>query len=491
MHKTLGNTLKTTAKYGLLLTTLLSGFVNAKVIGNATTVTTVELDKDTYIQKNDVGTNFGNKWFMHVAKISGGGAKVSFIQFTLGDELTSGAKVELVLTARKVVNETLVQLRPATNTSWDETKLTWDNRWDATDGVNYGDVLETFTVAAQDIPADGETGNSYSIDITAHIDGPGSYSFALTNEDQWTDTSFFTRHQSNSDKRPKVLITKDKSYGFSLSPSYFLVNPDPQASSQQTVTLSNEGEVPLQYKGMAANDDISHDQFSYTDNTCSTSEALAQGQSCSFKVVKSYDPTRDAVSEHDLVMLKYSYLDAQGNEGAPMKYPIYIRDSSAEPTAAQAKRRVAPQAKSFRLTDTTTDNEITNLPVSGSDYDIKFTVDGYHNSYRTLVALFDCVDTTADSCAASFNDNIGYVEATAGTPGTGATSYQGNNSATTDFTGSITMPSYANTLVARAYYRSDFDESAANRFTSLVASGGQGMTFADGLGRKIIIQTAQ
>ncbi|WOH38706.1 hypothetical protein RI844_05690 [Thalassotalea fonticola] len=469
-------------KCALVLTLLSTGMADAATIN---VNTSVGFDKDNYSNAANIDNNWSNRQFISIKDLNdAASAKVAYVQFNVAQYSPTGVtKVELVLSARQVAGDTTVELRQASNTTWDETQVNSSTA----PSVSYGaTVLKSFDVTQLDKVLDTAQGELYTIDITDLITSAGDYSFALTISANANSVDFFSSAAQEGFNQPQVNFSGTK--GFSVSPSYFIVKGGGNVTNRkQIITITNEGSYDFTFKGNdTAPNGILYEEYNKTNSTCNSNTVLATGQSCEFTLIQL--KTATTVPNHDIFRIKYLYADL---DNTTRRFPLFIKDISAEATAEQAKRRIAPLLKNFRVTDLGTDTPIAALPIAGTAYDAKFNIDGYHDSYRTIIALFDCADTTAESCAAGFGSNIGWVEATAGYATTGATTYNSYASSVTEFTGTITMPAYSNNLVARVYYRADVDEAMKHHFISVIAAGGQGMSLADGLGRKIIIEAAQ
>ncbi|KGK00093.1 CBM96 family carbohydrate-binding protein [Thalassotalea sp. ND16A] len=476
------------AMCALLLAVFFSGVADAATI---TVNASIGFDKDAYSDAGNPDTDFSSSEYLFIKNVSSSTAKVTYVQFKVptGFSPSDDTKVELVLSARKIAGDTTVEIRDTTNATWNETLV---NDSTSPSVSHTGGVLKSFDVTTLAQVSDSNQGVLYTLDITELITSAGDYSFALTITANGNRVDFFSRDAQLAGNQPKINITNAGTKGFSVSPSYFIVNGDEngsKASRRQIITITNEGSYDFTYKGNDNYGDPSeklYEEYNKSTSTCSNNTVLTTGASCSFTLTQQL--TAVTRPTHDVYRIKYKYPDL---DNVVRKLPIFIKDISAELLDEQGERRIAPVLKNFRITDTGTDTTITALPIPGTDYDAKFDVDGYHDAYRAVIAFFDCADTAVESCAAGFGSNIGWVEATSGTVSTGETSYFTEDSSATEFIGTITMPVYSNNLVARVYYRSDVDEDMKHSFISIIAAGGQDLSLADGLGRKIIIEAAQ
>ena len=172
--------------------------------------------------------------------------------------------------------------------------------------------------------------------------------------------------------------------------------------------------------------------------------------------------------------------------------PIFIT-LNAETVTEQAARRVSPIVNNIAITDTS-DMPLDGYPQSAETYKFTLDLDGYDTDSLVGVVLFECAEPIDTSnCARSLRDKLVSAQAVAGSTGDGGFSYLGLPTGVRNYSAEITMPAMDSTknLVMRLYYKSAQDNAVGNNWISAIIPSGQGLTYVDGLGRKVVIAGAQ
>ncbi len=458
------------------------------------------LTKDTFISASAETVNSNGAKYMSTLKYGLSTEKYGLFEFTLADDFTksSDTTVTLSFAIRQAAEDGTLSLRSFTTANgFDSSSITYGTAFADPHNLVVGAEELTIAIKQQTKAANNFQGTIYNLDITSLITGPGNYYFALTNSGTKVIDVFSTNVAGDlATNAPSIEISNYKTRGIAVTPSHLLLNHAGGSQARSAlVTVTNEGTDVVEYRGQDSNKpedaNFLYEVYNKSLNSCSTGLMLAQGDSCNFILIQQVNQQTAGDVVRDIYRLKYRYPNA---ENEIKYYPVFIQDSADEAASDQAKRRVAPILLDFQVVDNDTTTPISGAPTAGEPYDITFTLDGYHEGYQAIVALFDCADTSDENCAAGYGSNIGsYYLADVGNV-TGIGSYKSPANVTVDSNGySVkadidSMPTFNNTLVARVYYRAEVDSESNSKYVSAIATGGQGMVFADGLGRKLVVQ---
>src|SRR6266496_4650655 len=152
----------------------------------AATTFTFITDADSYVKQSYPNSNYGNSSSLQVNGVSNPDQE-SFIRFTVTgiSGTVQSAQLRVYATTNGTKNGPAVY---ATDTSWTETGITWNNRPDRTSG-------------AVDNKANISTSSWAEYNVTALVTGEGTFSFVLA-----ADSSDGVRFSSRQGSHPPELI---------------------------------------------------------------------------------------------------------------------------------------------------------------------------------------------------------------------------------------------------------------------------------------------
>lgn len=215
-------------------------------------------------------------------------------------------------------------------------------------------------------------------------------------------------------------------------------------------------------------------EFAVGTQNC-TSQTLAPQQECTIDV--KYHPTSFGSK---MAML-------QVVTDAPNTPTIVAFLSNDEGNVNQAERRLPPVLFSLNMTETM---------ISTNPYMIEWSMLGYHDSYQSVVALFDCTNKLAGDCGVDFSDNFfnsGLITSTSTTPqptwtfnGEAAVEHHFEQAFTPDVNGFPQTLSGTYQIVARFYRKNNMDVMSGEPSLSLMIPGNLSSQYYDKEGRRII-----
>lgn len=183
--------------------------------------------------------------------------------------------------------------------------------------------------------------------------------------------------------------------------------------------------------------------------------------------------------------------------GSSMAYLQIVTDSTNTPelkaflsnhedTLKQAQRRLPPVLYSLNIPENMDRNTLHTL---------EWSILGYHDSYESVVALFDCTGKAPGTCGANFAENFatsGLITASGTTPQPTWT-YQGISATEHHYSYAFTpategFPAYAPgtyEIVVRFYRKNNMDVMSGEASLSLLVPGSLTNTYYDNEGRRI------
>ncbi|WOH36584.1 hypothetical protein RI844_14565 [Thalassotalea fonticola] len=510
MSKPNTHSLTHTIKYGLMCLALCSPFANANNTFDITTTelvggsVTIAIDADGHVRSTETDVANSSGVIMQTLEATGD-TRYSIVRFTVPGSVDFSGSPSVIL---ELVTDRVNKADKAAGVNYTLHKVTnADISVSAINALTYQSLTFNPTaVVGADFTVNANN-TVHEIDLAADVTASGDYAYVIKSGGNSAYLNFDTSESTENDSgnantdigdSPRVVIETaatpvevTTNYGFSVSPSTFVVNADKtDGNSSQVFTVTNHGELPLLITSLNPNAGFfANDSYTEEDVDCVDVE-LAQGATCTFKMTKNYiddiypgtegDITTGPVgisvgnnsSQYDNITIRYDYTGGATNQA----YAILAVDSDFENTASQAKRRIAPLLTGLTVNDSTP-----------AGYQVTVDVDGYYDDYELIVALFDCV-TVDDTCAQSYSSKLTSEQVSVGGAGSGTNSYDGVPSNpktfTVDFTDDVT---FSNTAVARIYYKPIDSEFVETNFISVIGAGGAGMAFTDSLGRKVII----
>ncbi len=245
--------------------------------------------------------------------------------------------------------------------------------------------------------------------------------------------------------------------------SYFAQVQLGSSSSAETVTItnastaSNEQADSFLTLGQAQFSGGDSGQFTLVQDNCS-GEVLASSTSCTMEV--SFSPT------------------TFGSKTVALKIPT---DSNVTPSISafftndediqhQAERRLPPVIFSLNIPE---------VLQADTQYTLQWTLLGYHETYFSSIALFDCSNKDQDSCGGSWGDNFAYAgnltpesieQSNWGLSSQAA--YEMHYSYTFTPNDKQSFPSGDTPIVIRFYQKSTMDKNANESSLSLLVPGG-------------------
>lgn len=172
----------------------------------------------------------------------------------------------------------------------------------------------------------------------------------------------------------------------SIDPTFMLfpVQNVGEETTPITISIKNnnytEG-MHLQYTNIEG---PNRDEFNITADHCSHM-ILADGETCSLQI--TFKPNSLGTKS---ALLTIPYVDQEDNMQTLSTYL-----TNKEDTKHMVKRRLQPI-----MSDLMMPHQLTE----GNQHIIYWSVLGYHNSYKTMMVLFDCTDIPEGECGANFSD---------------------------------------------------------------------------------------
>ncbi len=264
-----------------------------------------------------------------------------------------------------------------------------------------------------------------------------------------------------------------------VSPTYYLFGDmalnDCVNSIPVTFTIRNKGSSPRTL-GIPAIDGKDMSQYVIETDNCAD-QILVGGTSCTVTV--KYCPTADGSHNAEL------RIPSDDAETPIMVAMLANYESSLE----EARRRMPPVLNSISFWDEG-GTEVTGALSAGASYTVKWSLLGYHESYQSAVALFDCSGISDGSCGDSYGTNFaasGLVSPYSYQ--TGSWSYGSHTSTQCNYSYDFTLTAgqFTSTadMVLRFYRVNTEDQSAGNGSLSLIVPGALSVGYYDTSGRRV------
>ncbi len=145
-------------------------------------------DADAAVASASPNSNFGASTLLKVQGSGSAPSRISYLKFTV---VGSSPIVSASLHLEVADPGSAVEVLTASNTSWQESTITWNNR-PAIDGP----VVATFTPSAA---------GAVTIDVTSAITGPGAVTLVLRSNGT-NNSDYRSREHSNPDLRPELEV---------------------------------------------------------------------------------------------------------------------------------------------------------------------------------------------------------------------------------------------------------------------------------------------
>ena len=176
----------------------------------------------------------------------------------------------------------------------------------------------------------------------------------------------------------------------------------------------------------------------------------------------------------------------QVNTNATNSPALFAFLSNDEDTRKEAERRLPPVLFSVNIPENMDRNTL---------YTLNWSILGYHESYQSVIALFDCAGKAAGTCGANFAENFansGLITATGTTPQP-AWTFNGEPAVEHHYSYAFTpasegFPAYASgsyEIVVRFYRKNNMDVMSGEASLSLMIPGNLSGTYYDNEGRRI------
>ncbi len=243
------------------------------------------------------------------------------------------------------------------------------------------------------------------------------------------------------------------------------------SSAAATVTISNEEEYDSLTLGTVQFSGNDSDQFTLVDDNCSE-EILIANTSCTVEV--SFSPTTFGSKTLNLSVPTDSSL-------TPLINAFFSND---EDSRHQVERRLPPVIYSLDIPETLQ---------ADTQYTLQWSLLGYHETYFSTIALFDCSDKEEGSCGESWGDNFAYASNLSPNSSEIQGDWVFNGQAAKEMHYSYTLtPSEKKAfadgdtpIVVRFYQKSPMDKNANESSLSLLVPGGLTASYYDSEGRRI------
>ena len=282
---------------------------------------------------------------------------------------------------------------------------------------------------------------------------------------------------------PTLVQVSQKESELMLSPRYYRYGVETAnaadceiSSTPVTYTIKNKAANSRQLKNVLFNG-VSATQFGLISSTdhCS-GQSLAAGSSCTFQVV--FCPTSTG-NKAAMISITTDDIETPILTSALFDY---------ESNKAEALRRLPPVVSMLTITNTNGEAVLDGNLIEGEKYDFEWQISGYHDSFYSLIAFFNCQGVSAGDCGASSSSNIensGFLTNPA--IGSDIWNYNGITAKTFTYSYQLEVPIVTeNTeLVVRFYRKSDLDVRASNDALSLMIPGKLDANYYDSSGRRI------
>ena len=243
------------------------------------------------------------------------------------------------------------------------------------------------------------------------------------------------------------------------------------SSEAATVTITNEEEYDTLTLGTVQFSGDDSDQFTLVNDNCS-GEALLANTSCTVEV--SFSPTTFGSKTLILQLPTDSSL-------TPLINAFFSNDEDIQ---HQVERRLPPVIYSL---------DIPEILQADTQYTLQWSLLGYHETYFSTIALFDCSDKEEGSCGESWGDNFAYASNLSPDSSEIQDAWVFNGQAAKEMHYSYTLtpnekkafPDGDTPIVVRFYQKSTMDKNANESSLSLLVPGGLTASYYDSEGRRI------
>ncbi len=244
-----------------------------------------------------------------------------------------------------------------------------------------------------------------------------------------------------------------------------------QQSTATAVTVTNDHTTDVLTLGTSSITGIGADQFKIITDNCS-GQALVVGAQCSVSV--AFAPTQFGSK---LAMLEVPSSDIE----TPILVVFLSNDEDAK---KQAERRLPPVLYSLTIPE---------IMDADTTYTLQWSLLGYHESYSSIVALFDCTGKAANTCGSSAGDNFansGFIQPDAIVT-SNTWSYAGETAKEMQYSFSFKPRDFKNfsdgdsDVVVRFYRKNTMDSAAQIPSMSLLIPGNLSDRYYDAQGRRI------
>lgn len=359
------------------------------------------------------------------------------------------------------------------------------------------DLGQMLSFAAPGLLANDTDGNDDS--LTAVLDtspahDTGSFalsidgSFTYTHDATLTGNDSFTYHANDGMESSAITTVtlvlhtdSEEEQDLIIKPSEYIFSEpinDCANSTPLTVTLTNTGASDITIGNLSVTGPDSSEYTLVNDN-CSTAVLVNSG-SCTVQV--KFCPI---TTGHKIAMLSVPSDDPE----TPVLVSL-LRNNSTESLEDEARRRAPPVIFGVVVKDasevTITDGRLD----SGSVYTFEWTILGYHASYRSAVAFFNCDGISDGSCGDFHSSNVATSGGiSAASQGVGIFDFGGVVSKTFTYSYSFTAPNVGvdTEFVLRFFHLSATDDATGNRSLSVLIPGGLGLGYYDEEGRKLSV----
>ncbi len=268
-----------------------------------------------------------------------------------------------------------------------------------------------------------------------------------------------------------LAVLSAESTSISVNPSVYVFQEVAANSQSSTVavTVKNVGASDLTIGTLSLSGDHG-DQYEITADACSGNVVVASSQ-CIVSV--RYSPT------------------ARGHKQALLNIPSNSSDTPILQAFLTSREDVYNQS-SRRLPPVLYDVDIPETMASGTTYNLTWSILGYHESYTSLLVMFDCTGIVDNSCGDSYGDSTRFFTSldvgpvipieTVSAPWTNGTVNSKEFKFTVPFTPSFNQDT---DIVVRFYRKNSADLSAGKGSLSLVIPGKNAAEYYDTEGRRI------
>ena len=231
-------------------------------------------------------------------------------------------------------------------------------------------------------------------------------------------------------------------------------------------TVSNRGSTDLVLDTLSFTG-TNAAEFATQNDNCSGQTVLT-GSDCSLEVV--FSPVSAG--------LKYANLQISSND--PDTPVLNAVVTNYESLAEESRRRLPPVLYALDIPETMT---------AGAEYTLTWSILGYHDSYKTIAAFFNCdgqSDCGANYFSASRFEDTGKLAPV--TTEAGSWQYEGVTSTLYHYTYNFTAPSFdqSTDVVIRFYQLCVDDEEAGASSLSLLVPGNLSDRYYDSSGRRVL-----